>query len=48
MNNLIDCCICMLNIDDQVVIYKKDNNIQLVGIYLGNSKFTMETVAKVS
>ncbi|WP_119712478.1 DUF551 domain-containing protein [Arsenophonus endosymbiont of Aleurodicus floccissimus] len=29
----------MPSIDDNVLIYRKDNNIQLVGTYLGNNKF---------
>ncbi|MFS1582912.1 MAG: DUF551 domain-containing protein [Candidatus Arsenophonus phytopathogenicus] len=39
MNKWIECSVGMPEINGKVLIYQKDNNIQLVGTYLGNSKF---------
>ncbi|SPP32294.1 hypothetical protein ARAF_2335 [Arsenophonus endosymbiont of Aleurodicus floccissimus] len=39
MNHSIDCRVGMPDIDDKVLIYRKENKMQLIGTYLGNSKF---------
>lgn len=37
--NWIDCRVYMPEINDKVLIYRKDRKEYLVGVYLGNSQF---------